>query len=345
MAQVKAHEVEKYLKKPDRAHRVFLVYGPDAGLVSERAAQLAKISGADLSDPFSNIRLDADDVAADVSRLADEAHTPSMFGGDRLVWLKGSTQKNLIKAVEPVLDLPPQDAMVIIEAGNLKKTAALRTRIEKSRAAIALPCFGDQAQALDQIIEEELKLSKLSMAAEARSILKTLLGGDRLASRGEVQKLCLYCAGNETIGLDDISAIVGDASALAIDTVVDAASTGDIATMEHTYKRLLAQGTSVVQLVGAAQRHFQTLHIAKCGMESNRDSIENALRRFRPPVNFQRKNLVSRALTIWRLPALTRVLDRLEKVSLQSRANADMAPALVATAFLAIAIEASRAGR
>ena len=46
MAQVKAHEVERYLKKLSPAHRVFLVYGPDAGLVSERAAQLAKASGA-----------------------------------------------------------------------------------------------------------------------------------------------------------------------------------------------------------------------------------------------------------------------------------------------------------
>jgi len=345
MAQVKAHEVERYLKKLSPAHRVFLVYGPDAGLVSERAAQLAKASGADLSDPFSNIKLDADDVAADPARLADEAHTPSMFGGDRLVWVRGSTQKNLIKAIEPILALPPQDAMVIIEAGNLTKSAALRTRIEKSPAAIALPCYADQAQALDQLIDEELQLASLSMSGQARSLLKSLLGGDRLASRSEVQKLCLYCACNDAISADDILAIVGDASALAVDTVIDAASTGDIATMEHTFKRLLAQGTSVVQLVGAAQRHFQNLHNAKSNMEANRESLDNALRRFKPPVNFQRKNLVSRALSIWRLPALTRALDRLEKTSLDSRANASLAPALVATAFLAITIEASRSAK
>ena len=82
MAQVKAHEVDRYLSKPDQKHRIFLIYGPDTGLVSERATLLAKASGADLADPFATIKMDADDAAADPARIADEAHTVSMFGGN-----------------------------------------------------------------------------------------------------------------------------------------------------------------------------------------------------------------------------------------------------------------------
>ena len=104
MAQVKAHEVDRYLKKPDPKHRVVLVYGPDRGLVSERTKSLAGTSGADLNDPFSTIVIDAEDAASEPTRIADEAHTVSMFGGNRLVWIKGSTQKNLIGALQPVLD-------------------------------------------------------------------------------------------------------------------------------------------------------------------------------------------------------------------------------------------------
>ena len=99
MAQVKNHEVDRYLKQPNPNHRVCLLYGPDAGLVSERAKTLAKLSGADLNDPFSTIVLDAEDAASDPQRVADEAHTISMFGGNRLVHIKGSTQKQLIKAI------------------------------------------------------------------------------------------------------------------------------------------------------------------------------------------------------------------------------------------------------
>ena len=345
MAQSKAHEVDRYLAKPDAAHRVILIYGPDTGLVSERAVLLAKSSGAALDDPFATIRIDADDAASDPARLADEAHTVSMFGGQRLVWVKGSTLKNLVKAVQPLLDQPPTDALVIIEAGDLKKSAPLRTRIEKSGTAMALPCYADQAAALDRIIDEECRIATLTIDSDARSTLKSLLGSDRIASRGEVQKLCLYAANNQAITVADIEAIVGDAGSLAVDSVVDAAATGDIATMEHMFKRLLASGTSPVMMVGAIQRHFQMLHGARAGMEVNRTQAQSAVSALRPPINFQRREKVTRALAIWSVDALTRTLGRLDQLAFDARANQTLAPALTATALLAIAIEARRSGR
>ncbi|MFD0916726.1 DNA polymerase III subunit delta [Pseudahrensia aquimaris] len=340
MAEVKAHAVDGYLKRPDPAHSVFLIYGPDAGLVSERAKILARSSGADLNDPFATVQLDAEDAASDQNRVADEAHTVSMFGGKRLVWIKGSTQKNLPAAIQPVLDTPPQDAFVIVEAGDLKKTAPLRTRVEKAKGAVALPCYADQAKALDAMIDEELRAANLTIANDTRQMLKGLLGEDRMASRSEVKKLCLYCCGQETISPDDILAIVGDASALAVDTVIDAAATGDISTMEHTYKRLLTRGTSEIQIVLGLQRYFQLLHQARAGMESTGSQAANAIARMRPPVNFQRKDKVTRALSGWTLPALSRALKRIDDVSLEARANASLAPALVSTTLLAIALEA-----
>ncbi len=345
MAQLKAHQVDRYLSRPEPQHRVFLVYGPDAGLVSERAVQLAKSSGADLNDPFSTIKLDADDAASDPSRIADEAHTVSMFGGNRLVWIKGATQKNLAGAVQPVLDLPPTDAIVIIEAGDLKKSAPLRTRIEKAKGAITLPCYQDPDRAIEVLINEELKASQLSIDPQAMTALKSLLGGDRLASRGEMQKLCLYATGSKQITLEDIQNIVGDASALAVDTVIDAASVGDIPTMEHTFKRLIAQGTAVFQIINAAQRHFQNLHQASAQMEARRQPASSVVGAMRPPINFQRKDKVVRALSIWKRPSLEKLLSRLEKTSLETRANAELSVPLASTALLAIAIEANRNSR
>ncbi len=345
MAQVKNHEVDRYLKQPNPAHRLYLIYGPDAGLVSERAAALAKLSGADLTDPFSTIVLDADDAATDPQRIADEAHTVSMFGGNRLVHIKGSTQKNLANAIQPVLDQPPIDALIIIEAGDLKKSSPLRARIEKAASAVALPCYQDKVQALRLVIDQELEISGLTIDAEARQTLTSLLGENRMASRGEVQKLCLYAAEAEKITVDDVNQIVGDASVLALDAVVDAASIGDIATMEHTYKRLIARGTAVFQVVNAMQRHFQMLHLARSKMNSGGQTASSLVNTMRPPINFQRKDKVANALSIWQLAALERGLQRLETVSLETRRNSSLAVPLTSTALLAIAIEARQSRR
>ena len=64
MVAKKAHEVENVIQKPDPRFRVILLYGPDAGLVSERADLLAAKTGVDFSDPFAMLRLNADDAAA-----------------------------------------------------------------------------------------------------------------------------------------------------------------------------------------------------------------------------------------------------------------------------------------
>lgn len=345
MSEIKAHEVERYLNRPNPAHSVFLIYGPDSGLVSERAKILAKYSGADLEDPFATIKLDAEEAASNPSRVADEAHTVSMFGGKRLVWIRGSTQKNLAACIQPILDTQPKDAVVLIEAGDLKKSAPLRSRIEKAGGAIALPCYADQEKALDSIIDQELATSHLTIDRDTKLLLKGLLGEDRMASRAEIRKLCLYCTGQSEITQADILAIVGDASALAIDSIVDSAAIGDVATMEHTYKRVLARGTSVIQITLALQRHFQLLHMARSNMEANREQAASAVKKMRPPVNFQRKDKVTRALASWPLPALTRVLKRIDDVSLEARAHAGLSETLVSTALLAITIEAGQRQR
>ena len=68
-----------------------------------------------------------------------------------------------------------------------------------------------------------MRAADLAIAPDARAALMPLLGGDRRASRAELRKLVLYPRGKERIEVDDILAVVADASALAIDALIDAA--------------------------------------------------------------------------------------------------------------------------
>ncbi len=99
MTAVKAGEVEGTLKRLSPRVVAVLFYGPDAGLVAERAKATASRAVDDPSDPFQLIRLDGDAVAADPARLADEAGTIGLFGGKRAIWVKPSS-RNLAPAVD-----------------------------------------------------------------------------------------------------------------------------------------------------------------------------------------------------------------------------------------------------
>src|SRR3712207_6540145 len=98
MVAVKAGDVEGRLRRPDPRTPLLLVYGPDGGLVHERARLAAESAVDDPSDPFQLIRIDGDLVAADPGRLADEAGTTGLFGSRRALWVK-PTSRNLAPAV------------------------------------------------------------------------------------------------------------------------------------------------------------------------------------------------------------------------------------------------------
>ena len=62
MTAVKAADVEAFIARPDPARPVVLVFGPDAGLVSERVNALVKASVDDANDPFSLVRLEGEEL-------------------------------------------------------------------------------------------------------------------------------------------------------------------------------------------------------------------------------------------------------------------------------------------
>lgn len=343
MADIKAARVDAYLNRPDPTHKIILIYGPDRGLVSERGALLAKKSGAALDDPFATIRLAADEAASDPQRVADEAHTVSMFGGKRLIWITGTTQKQLINAIKPVLETPPEDTLVVIEAGDLKKTSPLRKQVEASPHAVALPCFQDSLEALNRMIDDELKAAKLTMDTDARQALVANLGDDRLASRGEVQKLCLYAMGQDKITTEDVLQIIGDSAGLTVDSIIDAAGCGETKILERDLRRLLTRNTSSFALLNAAQRHFQALHTLATRADAQGQSARSMVGTARPPFPYFRQSKVEQTLALWSAKGLQAVTARIDKATLESRANAALEHEIVASLFLAIGMQAQRA--
>jgi DNA polymerase-3 subunit delta len=345
MAEIKSGEADRFVDRPDPAIVTFLLYGPDTGLVGERADRLAANAGVDLSDPFSLIRLDADLAAADPGRLSDEANTISMFGGKRLIRISGVTRRNLAAALKPVIDAPPSDCRIIVEAGDLKRDSALRRMAEKGASSAAIPCYPDDARALDALIRSVLESEGLRIDRDALTLLRSSLGGDRRASRSEIAKLALYCSGRESVTSADVAAIVSDVSAPELDALIDAAATGDIATVDSLVSRLEETGISPDMAMVFCLRHFQQLHALRSRMDAGRIAAGDVIGQTRPPLHFSRKAAFTTALSVWSAERLERILARLEKATLDCRARPGIAAALASSTFLALATMARAASR
>jgi DNA polymerase-3 subunit delta len=305
MVAVKPSDVDAFLGRLDKAPPVVLVFGPDAGLVSER-------------------------VSAVIA-----AQTIPLFGGRRAVWVKAGS-RNIAPAVEDLLGLPACECRVVIEAGDLRRNAPLRALCERAKNAAALPCYTDSERDLGRLVDSEMRAAGLTLAPDARALLLPLLGGDRAASRSELRKLILYAAGSGTVGIDEVTAVVSDASALALDDLVDAAFAGRPADLETQLAKARAAGSAVGSIFFAAQRHKWRTAIEAGG---GRFSVDALL----PPVHFRRKNLVDVALRQWNAARLAAAMADLADAALASRRTPALAETIAERALLSLAMRARRA--
>lgn len=297
MVAIKAKDVESVLRAPAGNLVVFLLYGPDTGLVGERARALAHSRCSDPSDPFLLVRLEGDRIADDPGRLMDEAGTIGMFGGRRVIWIT-PTARSIVAAVNAVLDQPPQDATIVLQAGDLSRNAPLRSLCERAPQAAALPCYSDDDRNLGTIVDSMLAQASIRIAREARAALLERLGADRLASRAEIEKLILYAHPDREILLEHVEAIVGDVSATAFDSVVDAAFGGDRAALETDFLRLTSTGGDAGALLLAATRH--ALHLADLdGKRRQAGTSASVFVDGQRGVHFSRKQALVRQLDAW----------------------------------------------
>lgn len=337
MVAVKSGNADAFLARPDRLPGVVLIFGEDSGLVSERVTALIRASVDDPNDPFSLVRIDGDEIAADPARLLDEAQTIPLFGGRRAVWIRAGG-RNFAPAVEALLALPKSECRVVIEAGELRRTAPLRALCERAKNAAAVPCYADDEAALQRLIEAEMRAASLSLKPDARNLLVTLLGGDRAASRSEIRKLVLYAHGRAEIGIDEVTAVVSDASDLALDELVDKAFAGGTTDLDLLLSKVRDAGTPVGSIFFAAQRQLAQLHKWRTALEAGTlSSVDHV----QPPVHFSRKELVGTALQQWSAARLSGAMAQLAEAVLTSRKTPSLAQAVVERALLSISRQAN----
>jgi DNA polymerase-3 subunit delta len=340
MTALNNREIDAFVARPD-ARPVVLVFGPDAGLVSERVEALIRASVDDPNDPFALVRLDGDELASDPARLVDEATTIPLFGGRRAIRIRAGN-RNFVPSVEAVLTAPLRDCRIVIEAGDLKRVAALRNACERAKNAVAIPCYADAEAALARVIDAELREAGLAIAPDARASLIPLLGGDRRASRAEVAKLALYARGKDRIEVDDVLAVVADASALVLDQLVDAAFAGRPAEVEKEFAKAATAGTSPSAAVGAALRQVERLHAIRLMIEASGIPVSDAVEQVQPPIHFRRKPLIEGALKAWTSARLARAMAALAEASLEARRHPSLAETIAQRAMLSVATAARR---
>ncbi|HVC54344.1 MAG TPA: DNA polymerase III subunit delta [Stellaceae bacterium] len=335
-----AARVEGFLRRLDPEIRAVLLYGPDAGLVRERADLLARGICPDLRDPFRVAELPAAALPGDPARLADEAAQISLMGGRRVIRVREAGDAVAALFGRFLAD-PVGDGLVIAEAGDLPGRSALRRVFDDALHAAAIGCYRDSARELMTVIRDAFAAHRIRASRDALEFLVAHLGDDRLVTRAELEKLALYAGDGGTIELDDARAVVADSAALSLDDAILAAAEGDAAALDRALARVFHEGESPVTVIRALLRHLHRLHQLAARVAAG-SSPEEAIRGARPPIFFKEQDSWRRQLARWSEGRLRLALDRVADAEFRMKLTGLPAETLCRQALFSLARDARR---
>lgn len=328
-------DIEPFVKKPDAKARAILVYGPDNGLMKERARTMGKTIVADLNDPFNVVVLDADTLVDDPARLNDEARAMSMMGGARLIRIENGADK-IAPALREYLEDPSRDNLVIIEAGELGPKSPLRGLFEKSQNAAAVPCYVEDEKGIATLIRQMLSESGYTAQSDAVSWLASNIAGDRGRARSEIEKLILYMGGSGgTVMIADAQAACGEAGTADLDELVYAVAGAKRDVALKTFLKLVDEGVAVVTILRTLQNHFRKLHYTQSAIAQG-TSVDDAMKSLQPPIFFKLEQPFKAQLSRWNQARLQTVLTRLSDLEAQTKRTGAPVETLCAQAVLSI---------
>jgi DNA polymerase III subunit delta len=342
LVALRGRDIDAFLARPDPGRPIILLFGPDAGLVRERANALLESAVDDPNDPFSMVRLDGDELSAEPSRLVDEALTVPLFGGRRAIRVRAGS-RNFASGVDTLAEMPLKECRIVIEAGDLKPESPLRKACERAKTAVAISCYPDGERDLAKLIDDELRSANLRIAPDARAALASLLGGDRQASRNELRKLSLFAHGEGEVTLDHVMAVVADASELKLDPIVDGAFAGKPDLVESEFAKAMVAGTYPGVIISAAQRQAAWLHKSALAVAEG-TPISTLLESGFPRLHFSRKPMAETALRNFSPARLATIIEQLATAALEMRKQTALASVIAQRALLSIAVNARRRG-
>ncbi len=294
-------DIAPFLSKPDRSLSMILVYGPENGLVQERASDLIPKLIDDVSDPMAITHLSASDVVDNESLLLNELSSVSLLGPAQRVIKISQAGDNLTPTLKEALALNNTDVKIIITTGNLAPKSQLRSLAEKDKKSVALPCYVEDEQQMSQYIATFLRESGCGCDRDALMYLANNLVGDRMLAKRQLEKLVTYAGLKQhLIKIEDVQAAIPDLAGQKIDDVVYASFDGNWSVLFRALDVLLLENISFMLILRSIQNHARKLERVQIDVQ-NGMGMDQAIKAMQPPIFFKLEKQFRAQLMKWDL--------------------------------------------
>lgn len=318
-----------------------LLFGPESSVVSHRFDYIAKKISPNLADPFLVANLSKERLSEDKGILADEFFSFSMLGGRKLILVKdcdvaaGVALKMLF---EDRNFAAKSENFILIQAGDLDKSSALRKAAEDNPYFAAIACYEDDERAIKQFISGELVKRQVKFNAEVTELLLEKFGKNRQVILSELEKILVFLGEEKNLTTELVERLVLSEAEVSTNEFITnfAAKKFDLALLQA--EKLFKDGVEVVMLIRFLSNYLQKLYHAKIEIESNGSDFESAVKSqhlfFKTEIEF-RKHLKNLSLNF-----LIKNLRDLEEIEIKIKSGI-MPARLLFAAFVQDSLKAN----
>ena len=271
-------------------------------------------------DAFQLVTLAAHDLKKNSHDLLAEAQSLALNGQKRVIWLKDGGDF-LTKTIKDLATIDADTNCVIITCAQLVKKSSLRQLCETADNLALLACYDETDMSVQAYIDAVVTKNHKTLSARARTLLSQHFSAERYELQNQLEKIILYSGNNDMISEDDCAAIMTPPTSLQSHHIAFAVGLGESAKLAQLLQRAKEQALPMPSIIRATVNHFIRLYQCLAHIEDG-ETLQQALRRLRPPLFFKDEPLFRKQLTLWQADSALRAIALLSEGEIISKQHA-----------------------
>lgn len=306
-------------------YRAVLIYGNDYGVVFLSAEQIIDSLIQERSI-FNFLQFEYDEINKTPAILGDHVNSLS-FTGEIKVILINNCDKALPAWHKELLQNLHEQIFIIYRAQELAPTNSLRKFFEQDKSLAILPCYHDEKEVVAGLLRNKLREHSITITSDALAYLLERLGGDRLATLAEIEKIVTYAQGSDQITLSDVEEIVSDSSLFVIDDFCYKLLSLDLSEYQQYIQHFMESKISIITLIRALLKLIHQLLRVRVMFEQNGSSLAESIAKLTPPIFYRSVAIFTKCAEQNDTKTLLHYIDQLARLELLCKtSNTDHLP-------------------
>ena len=264
-------------------------------------------------------RYEEKEILDNIDDFYNSVFTKSFFDNEKLIVINRVSDK-IREIIEELIEKKTEDIQFILNSKNLEKKSTLRKIFEKEKSIVCIPFYEDNNQTLNAIISQFFRDKKIPISQQLINILIERSRGDRKNLNNELQKIENFSLNKKSINLQEIIKLTNLADNYSASELVDyslAKNTRKTITILNENNYSDEDNIIVIRTLLTKIKRLLKIH----ELIDERNSIDQAISSFKPPIFWKDKPLVIQQARSWKKWELKNLIYKSNEIELLIKKN------------------------